>query len=539
MIEGYFPHRELGICLFEQGKAEDALSELQISMGMEPSARAKFYINRIQKQLADAAAPPPLIQLPAIPRWTNLRKISIAGAVLCSNAVASVTIDNEPEFIEIATPQINFTRKLTLHEGENIIRIEANGLNGKQSVTNITITADWTAPQIAIQRTTSTAALSCRDNIELARVLLNGQAIPVANNYIESPLTTTQPLQFSAIDRAGNRIEWALSEKELYHLAQNQPPAPPALKVNGAGITTTLCVPEYALDLRAEDDTALQSVKLNGKELLAQSSPLFRALHRINLSSGTNQLTVGAEDGDGNRTEQTVKVVYRPPEHMDRIYRLAAATEPLSGEIPNPEFEQSVFSQIQHELTLDPVRFYLLASENEEQIIHKELELSNGTWADPRAALKRSKKLSTDLTMIPRVLSDGKGQTVYIEVLDTQNGKQLFIEDVYLETPDQLPHQIAGLIMKTEQHFPLIQAQLHQKNGHLQINAGEENGIQKGMRFIVIRSSGTFREGRVLRRKDGPAEVIASEIESKVSTVIIPLKQSKESAHPGDYVFSR
>jgi len=58
MMEGYFPHRELGICLFELGEYQQALELLETSIQMEPSARAKFYINRSRKQLAQASAPP-------------------------------------------------------------------------------------------------------------------------------------------------------------------------------------------------------------------------------------------------------------------------------------------------------------------------------------------------------------------------------------------------------------------------------------------------------------------------------------------------
>ncbi len=43
----YFPHRELGICLFHLSETAGAQKELQISMEMEPSARAKQYLGQI------------------------------------------------------------------------------------------------------------------------------------------------------------------------------------------------------------------------------------------------------------------------------------------------------------------------------------------------------------------------------------------------------------------------------------------------------------------------------------------------------------
>jgi len=43
----YFPHRELGICLFHLGDTAGAQRELQISMEMEPSVRARQYLGQI------------------------------------------------------------------------------------------------------------------------------------------------------------------------------------------------------------------------------------------------------------------------------------------------------------------------------------------------------------------------------------------------------------------------------------------------------------------------------------------------------------
>jgi hypothetical protein len=43
----YFPHRELGICLYQMGEKTGAQQELQISMKMEPSDRAKQYLTQL------------------------------------------------------------------------------------------------------------------------------------------------------------------------------------------------------------------------------------------------------------------------------------------------------------------------------------------------------------------------------------------------------------------------------------------------------------------------------------------------------------
>ncbi|MEN8254777.1 MAG: FlgT C-terminal domain-containing protein [Verrucomicrobiota bacterium] len=541
MMEGYFPHRELGICLYGLNQPREALDLLETSMQMEPSARAKFYINRIREQQAMAAAPPPGIQVDSLPGWINQRTISVQGTALGSNLVSSITINGNPEFIELAMPRLDFHRKIPLQEGRNQIRIRAEDIAGKQTTTNLVIMADWTPPQIHLDRSGTSLTISCRDNLELQRLQVNNLAAsPSGKEHILVwPLEPIEPLQLAISDRAGNQTEWSLSKKELRHLAQGKEAAPPRLHIVDAGKTITLYNPEYALDIQAEDDTALRAVELNGENLLSRTTPLFRTLRRIPLSPGTNHLALAAEDHDGNRSREQITVIYRQPECMARTYRLAATLSPLAGEIPNRAFDRRVNHLIGQELTLDPVRFYLLASEDESQHLQKEQTLSGSELADPRALLKQGRKLNADMVFIARVLSDGSGQTVYMQVLDTSNGNELFTEDIYLEDLRLLPRQIGGLVMKIEQRFPLIQASIQKQDKRLFIDAGEKNGAQKGMRFLVIRSSGSIGQGHVVHAGNHPAELVVSEVESKTAMVIIPRGQGRHSVQAGDYVYSR
>lgn len=538
MIEGYFPHRELGICLFELNQPDEALRQLETSLQMEPSARAKFYINRIHQQLA-AAATPPRIEMDSVPDWTPQRTLLLKGSAFGTNAVAKLTIHGKPEFIELAAGQIRFQHEIPLQEGRNVIRIEAEDLSGKKAATNILVTADWTPPQLRLHRSGTALSVTCSDNLSLRQLQINGRSFSAANGQaLTCPLDPSGPLRLTAADRAGNRTDWAFTQNEMQRLAQNQTPAPPRLNLADAGKTITLCTPEYALDILAEDDTALRTVELNGKNLLTATAPLFRALRRVPLSEGTNRLVLTAEDDEGNRTEKQITVLYRPPEYLDRIYRLAASLTPPAGEIPGPAFEQRLSDLIGYELTRDPVRFYLLADENETRQLRKEQTLSGSELADPRTLLRPDRKLNADLSFVTRVLSDGPGQTVYTQVLDAESGKELFIEDVYLEDPRLLPQQIGGLILKIEQHFPLIQAGVREQDNRLVIDAGEKNGAQKGMRFLVIRSPGPFEQGSVLLAGNRPAELVISEVESGTAQVILP-RQTTPPVQPGDYVFSR
>lgn len=541
MLEGYFPHRELGICHFEMNEPNEALKLLETSMKMEPSARAKFYINAIHEQLAEAAAPPPTIRIAAFSDWTQQQNIVLEGTVQGTSRIANLTINDKSEFIELATKRVSFRKRLELKEGSNEVRVVAKDVAGKQTATNLVLYADWTTPQIYLQRTGPDLAITCRDNLELNQLRINDHTIlPTAKEYtIHWTIKPDQSIRLAVSDHAGNQTDWTLSEKELLHMAQSQIARPPRLELDHAGKTLVLFNPEYELDIRAEDDTALKAVELNGEDLLTHFTPLFRTMHRIPLGMGTNVLTLTAIDFDENQIDAHISVIYRRPEYLDSIYRLAAMLAPLSGEIPTPMFAKRVGDLFVNELTIDPVRFYLLANEDEAGQLQQERMLSESELVDPRAILKTGKKLDADLLFITRVLSDAPGQTVYTEVIDAHSGETLFIEDIYLEDPILLPAQIGGLVMKIEQHFPLVQGRIQKMDKRLTIDAGEVNGTYKGMRMLVIRSKDSFRQGRVVHDGNHPLELVVSGVESETADVIIPRGQPRNSVLSGDYVFSR
>src|SRR4029453_7806683 len=50
-IDDYFPHRELGIVYYQQKRYEEAQHELELSLSMTENAKAKFYLNKVNRIL--------------------------------------------------------------------------------------------------------------------------------------------------------------------------------------------------------------------------------------------------------------------------------------------------------------------------------------------------------------------------------------------------------------------------------------------------------------------------------------------------------
>lgn len=540
MLEGYFPHRELGICLYELEQMEPALEQLNRSIELEPSARAKFYINRVQSRLVQANVPPAIRQ-EALPDWTSEKQILLTGSVQSTNRVAQVRINGEPEFIELAVEHWPVERTIPLREGRNEIEIVATDLSERAATTNLVVHADWTPPQIHVQRSGQTLGITCEDAFSLQRVEINGVVITPSNRMhtVSYQIKTNAPLHMLAADSVGNEIEWTLGQQALRQLLEKVEVQEPQLRVADAGKSITLYSPEYLLDLQAEDDVALREVSLNGEDLLGQVSPLFRTQRLIPLEEGVNTLRLSATDLEGNRVDEQVAVRYRPPVYLDRVFRLATMLAPPGGELPYEALGRRILYLISNALTSDPIRFQLLASYGEHERLKREHALSSSKLADPRAALKQGRRLDADLIMMPRLLDDAPGHTIYVQVVDAESGDLLFIEDVYLEDLKDLSHQLSGLVAKIEQRFPVIRAELLDRDGRFHISAGSNEGARKGMRFIAVRSEGPFENGQVVYFGGRPAELVISEVESEEARVIIPGHLKGNPVQPGDYVFSR
>jgi len=544
MLDHYFPHRELGVCLFEQGDYVAALKELELSLAQEPSARAKLYLNRVRKHMTSSSLHAPTFELESYGGWTRARRVILRGVAQGAGRISRLLINDEAEFIELAKPQFHFERSLKLVEGRNEISLSAIDLAGGVTTTTMVWQADFKSPRILLTEVISegsrlTVRGICEDRA-LREITANDQ--PLNGPNFEWSQSANQELVLNAIDQAGNEMVCSFTPAELQQMGSS-PPEGIALRLvlADADKTITLYNEEYALDMDAESEQLLASVQLNGEELLQKSGRVFRALHRVPLAIGTNTLEVVIRDIGGRCREQTVRVIRREPEYLDHRFRLAAAVPPVHVESEDLGFGPRVDLLFERELTRYPVRFYLLEDETRMEEVLREKQLSASTLSDPRILLRLGRELSSDLLLVNRMIREGKGWTLSSIVSETSNGRELCREDIYFETHADLPRQIGGLVMKLEQHFPLVKARVVSTKSSIQIDAGSQSGVQERMRFLIVKTQGTFEEGEVLKSDERLIELsifkVAPQIANGTLTARMFVIQSR--VRPGDYVFTR
>jgi hypothetical protein len=160
-VEGYFPNREYGICLYERQAYTQAVVYLERSLEQEPSGRAKHYLNQARRQqLTGQRVPPPQLRLAAesaAPLYTRALTARIAGTASGAARIRELVVGGRADFIELAEPEVDFSRDLPLRAGTNVITVEASDLLGRRATLRTVRIADWQPPRLLIRSVTAHA----------------------------------------------------------------------------------------------------------------------------------------------------------------------------------------------------------------------------------------------------------------------------------------------------------------------------------------------------------------------------------------------
>lgn len=227
----YFPHRELGIALLATGKVPTAIQELEASLQQEASAKAKHYLNEARKELLartgnDREAPRVAITSVKDGATTNQFVIDVRGEVTDDTWVKWVRINGRKQFIELAEPRKEFTRKVALKPGANRIEVAAGDLLDKQGEQTITVILDREGPLFSLRSPEDLAVVEeprvrfagrFSDATGVAEVKINGTSVRITpGSHVDvDEVLNLKPgpnvLTFEARDRPGNVTTGQLS----------------------------------------------------------------------------------------------------------------------------------------------------------------------------------------------------------------------------------------------------------------------------------------------------------------------------------------
>ena len=128
----YFPLRELGVALYQDGQYKAAVEALEKSLAGYPTAKGAYFYNLSRAALLRQAAvdtTPPRIKIdaPADGLLTNALTMEVRGTAESKNQVAQVEVNGEAQLIDAAVASQPFTQLARLAPGTNAIEVLGHG----------------------------------------------------------------------------------------------------------------------------------------------------------------------------------------------------------------------------------------------------------------------------------------------------------------------------------------------------------------------------------------------------------------------------
>lgn len=381
----YFPHRELGVVLYEQGRFEEAFRELELSLTQRRSARAVYYLQEARRDYVlagglDAAAPTVEAAVERDTGPLGASRFVLKGIAQDDTFVSELYVNGKPVDL-LAQPQgesagftgrsVPFSAEIDVAAGSNALAVRVVDILGKEQTRTIEAQADLDGPVIAFARPVQipgTVSGTLRDASGVASLSIAGQAarveaLPDGTARFEVALAPTDvkqgPILFAAKDQLGNLNTGplpldtlALPQASLpvmhagysaasdvavrlqeyrgrwWLVAQAAPqPLRGALELSFPGLREgqRFRLPELALQVRIRASAPLASVEIDGRAVEFLPEALEQDVGRnVRLAMGENTISVRARDVQGNEVEQRVSVLRVPGEVDDERARMNA-----------------------------------------------------------------------------------------------------------------------------------------------------------------------------------------------------------------------
>jgi hypothetical protein len=576
VIDGYFPHRELGIVYYRLNRYSEAQHELEHSLNTVESAKAKFYLNKTRRVLLQQTkrdTAPPRIRLdgPADGLLTNALNVEVTGHAEDDTYVAALAINGREQFVELAQPRLPFARKVALQDGSNTIDIVAVDLQGRQTRQQVTVHLDRHGPLVSLSQverlglslhTRARVQGFVSDHSPIRRFALAGRQVnllPGTDGAFdeEIPVGLDQAsLPFEAEDAAGNVTRGKI--------ALARPTGHPKPGTREGGLT----VPELPRWASLHSDTVIAD------QPMSFAAPFTVAKRHRDTTGPVIELTRDPMmGGGGNCPSRDLAVVYD-----DSIYLEVKVTD--DSDIASFSIEgkslwrrrgKQLFFAYVAPLRLQRDNGFLLEAIDErgnvtrcEIVVTHEVQKARQISSRLRVFLEPFKTLCNPgilaATVHDHLLSaiiarkrfnlmniekgiegalEGtvcesdvpetpKSLEVIARFVDTDTDESEFTEDVYGEdlTRTDVKTLMAGLALKLHRHFPLEEGAITARKGKkLWTDLTKTHRVRPRMKLIV------FREARVLGDKTsgptrheilGEARIVDVSDRSSVATLLTP-----------------
>ncbi|MCP4690313.1 MAG: hypothetical protein GY859_19830, partial [Desulfobacterales bacterium] len=420
----YFPHREMGLIHYQTGDLAEAERQLEISLACYPTAKARFYLDRVREALLkkkNAGREPPDISLgfESEEIWTRQDPVILSGEAASPSFISAITVNGAPLFLEGSVKRAPFREPLKLPRGRSVVEVEARTLLGVSARRRVIIHVDREGPVVTLERVEAdpTSPLNhmviqgvVYDPAGVSEVWIDGERTP-SPVAAEVSFTHAAPREAGAVeilarDRLGNRTsaripldrEPALRTSRLLASLEEDARAgllaslfgpddagPPVIRLKGWSDAQTVYLDKAYLEGVAGDDLAVESLMVNDVPILRRKGQRIIFSHLVELKEGENRITIQARDGAGHETVQRITIIRKIPDALQLAERMSLAVFPFErkGEISAASL---AFQDNLTDALVDRNRFRMVERDRLDLIL-SEQKLSRTRLIDRKAAL--------------------------------------------------------------------------------------------------------------------------------------------------------
>lgn len=437
-----FAHRELGAVLIEQGRLDEAQTELETSMAQEPSAKAAYLLQRIRtlRGQAAVAANTPVVIDPTAP------------------AVAAANPAESP-----VTPPPDLTAVES-----RIVIATATAQDGTTTVSG-RFEAPAGTPLWFVPPTGAPTAITVDDQGGFSATVPDGAGLasgggPAADGHIRpvTLLMTVEPLA-----------------------------AKPALTLSGPSDGSTIQASPAWFRFRGDSPRDLRSLVVYDAAGMKRGSAEMTGRQNggmiaVTLSEGPQDLRFVLSDADGQCVEVPYRLTLTPSPVQDRRWRapaLLVALQPSGmGQRIRPRdpayYERSV---------LHGERFNLVASEGA-ALQQQEIEWAQAGLVTPSTAVRVGRTVAARYVLLGTLTRGRDDAECFVRLVNCDTGQVVATTDAYDRAGDDFSTQafFGALAARLRQAFPVHQSRLTSQGGRVTLALGSADGVCEGLRFHVL-----------------------------------------------------
>jgi len=500
----YFPHREMGIVLWEMNRLAQAQRQLETSIAQTPTAKAYYFLDRVREarirkmMQQQGAVEPPVIQIHQAADGIRTREdpVMIRGSVIDQHYVASVKVDGKAWFLPGAAQRVDFCQPLQLPDGQHQIVVRTRSLSGVSQRQQVDVYVDRQGPVIEVQAVEKIQAATglnwavqgrCIDPGGVASMDVDGNRLGMADGPIEpfdlTVATTSHIIELAARDRLGNitRVELpiddlnALSRSRsaiLLASSESLPPIgglvpstdrqPPRIRLDGWTASQTVYMNKAVIQGSVRDNRRISSITINQRSVSTTVlAGLFAGFSStVALHEGENTIVISATDAVGNQAVETIVVNRCDPQARLLRERLSVSVLPFATKglrtTASDGFQDFFIQQLSLQNRFNLVDRALLDA------ILQEHRISRTDLVAPETALKMGHLLAADAFLNGRIIETRLGIEVSSRFVDTETAEILAVVDAFAETAssDGLKQTAEQLAIKLHREFPVVEGEI-------------------------------------------------------------------------------